>query len=173
MSGAGPLQTSFNRYRYGDTKPVVSLDIVSATVIEIGDMVFQDDSDSDNYKPASDIGAIPGTHATLALAQEAFHDEFVGVSLSRSKDGDTNHVRIATEGVFEFDCASATFKAGQYVGPDDNAGGTALESQQVIAVADATKAIGQVEKDYTSATTSVLVRIKGVVHSGGVQSVIT
>lgn len=158
------------RWRYGDTKPVVSNDVASATVIEIGDLVLQDASDSNNPKPASDIGAIPGTHATLAAAQEAFHDEFLGVAMQRSPAGATNRVRVATAGVFEFACASATFALGALVGLDDNAGGTALEHQQVIAVATPNLAIGRVVKDYPSATTSVLVEIVSTVTAGGPQA---
>lgn len=158
------------RYKYGDTKPVVSNPAASATVIEIGDLLFQDAGDSNNPKPASDAGAIPGDLATLAAAQEAFHDEFLGVAISNSPSGNTDPVTVATGGVFEFDCASATYALGALVGVNDNGDGDALVDQELIAVATANLAVGRVVRDYTSATTKILVEIVGTVNHGGPQA---
>lgn len=159
------------RYKYGDTKPVVSNPAASATVIEIGDLLFQQASDGNNPKPASDIGAIgDGGHANLAAAQEAFHDEFLGVAISNSPSGNTDAVTVATGGVFEFPCASATFAIDTLVGPTANGGGTALLDQQLIAVATPNLAVGRVAKDYPSATTKILVEIVATVSHGGPQA---
>lgn len=158
------------RWRYGETKPVVSHEVDSATVIEIGDVVFQDAGDSDRPNPAAAVGAIPGVHANLAAAQEALHDEFLGVAMQRSGAGDTQGVRVATSGVFEFPCASAAFSLGALVGVDDNSGGTALVNQQVVEVATPNLAIGRVAKHYAAATTRVLVEIVGTVSHGGPQA---
>ena len=157
------------RWRYGETKPVVSHDVDAETLVEIGDLLFQDGGDEEQPRPAAAVGTIPEDHATLAAAQEAFHDEFLGVAMQRSGAGDTQGVRVATAGVFEFPCASATFALGTLVGVAENGGGTALLNQQVVEVATPNLAIGRVAKAYATATTRVLVEIVGTVSHGGPQ----
>jgi hypothetical protein len=151
------------RWRYGETNPVM-LPVDSATVLEIGDLVYLD---TDDAKPASTT-----TYSSLAAAQEAFHDKFAGVAMQRSRAGDTAAIRVATSGVFEFDCASATFEVGDRVGMDDNAGATALEDQKVIAVAAGSPqlAVGKVAKRANPAKTSVLVEIQSTVMRDGPQA---
>ncbi len=102
----------------------------AATVIEIGDLVYLEPTTA---KPAG--GLTDG--GSLAAKQEAFHDKFAGVAMQQSRAGDTQDIRVATTGVFEFDCASARSRWATRIGVDDNAGGTALVNQQVIAVAAA------------------------------------
>jgi len=80
------------RWRYGETNPVV-LPVLSATVIEIGDLVYLD---TGTTKPA---GALT-YGASLAATQEAFHDKFAGVAMQQSRAGDTQDIRVATTGVF-------------------------------------------------------------------------
>ena len=152
------------RWRYGDTNPVV-LAVDSATVVEIGDLVWLD---TDDAKPA--VSSTYG--ASLAAAQETFHDKFAGVAMQRSRAGDTRPIRVATTGVFEFGCASATFEVGARIGLDDNAGGTALENQQVIGVAAANpeRAIGACAKRVNPADTKLLVDIVSTVTRGGPQA---
>jgi hypothetical protein len=148
------------RWRYGETNPVVA-DVISATVIEIGDLVYQD---TDDAKPASsqaDTGTEEGN-------QEAFEAKFLGVAMQRSKSGETNPIRVATTGVFEFDCPSATHELGDLVGVDEASSGTALLDQQVATVGDVSAAVGRVAKRYGSATTTVLVDIRSKVMTGGV-----
>ena len=103
------------RWRYGDTCPVM-LPVDSATVIEIGDMVYLD---TDDAKPAS---ARP-IKAPKSANQQLFHDIFAGVAMQASRSGDTQPIRVATTGVFEFDCVSTTLEVGDLMGPDENAGG--------------------------------------------------
>jgi hypothetical protein len=158
------------RWRYGDTCPV-TLPVDSTTVIEIGDLVYLD---TDDAKPAGAIDNIGGGGpANLAAAQEVFHDAFVGVAMQRSRNGDTQPIRIATGGVFELACASATLELGTRVGLDDNAGGTALESQQVIAVAAGSPqlAVGRVARRVNPADTKVLVEIHSTILRDGPQAV--
>jgi Uncharacterized conserved protein (DUF2190) len=149
------------RWRYGDTSPVV-LAVDSATVIEIGDLVYLD---TDDAKPAGSL-ADAGTEAAN---QEAFHDAFAGVAMQRSRDGDTTPIRVATRGVFEFPCPSATFEVGDLIGASENGTGDALEDQQVEGVATANLAIGRCAKREASATTSVLVEIEATISHGGPQ----
>lgn len=152
------------RWRYGETNPVV-LPVDSATVIEIGDLVFLN---TDDARPAS----MTSYGASLAATQETFHDLFLGVAMQRSRSGDTRPIRVATSGVFEFACASATFEVGARIGVDDNTGGTALENQQVIGTAanNPERSIGVCAKRVPSADTRVLVDIVSTIVRGGPQA---
>lgn len=62
-----------------------------------------------------------------------------------------NVIRIDAGGVFEFDCASATFEVGDLVGCAKQSG-NALEDQKVVAVASEALAIGRVTQRGTSIT---------------------
>lgn len=149
------------RWRYGDTNPVAAA-VDSATVIEIGDLVWQD---TDDAKPAGSL-----TWSTnLATTQNGFADKFLGVAMQRSRSGETAPIRVATTGVFEYDCASATFELGALVGPAGNGGSTALLNQQLAAVAASSGAVGRVAKRQPSAATSVLVDVRSTVMTGGVE----
>jgi hypothetical protein len=148
------------RWRYGDTNPVVAA-VDAATVIEIGDLVFQD---TDDAKPASS----QVDQGTEAANQEAFAGKFLGVAMQRSRNGETAPIRVATTGVFEFDCPSGMFELGDLMGADENAAGDALLNQQVAKVAEAKYAIGRIAKRQASAITSVLVDIRSTVMTGGV-----
>jgi hypothetical protein len=150
------------RWRYGDTNPVM-LPVAAATVIEIGDLVYQV---SGAAKPASAFADL----GTEAANQEAFHDGFVGVAMQHSPDGSTDPVRIATSGVFEMDCLSATFNLGDMLGSDEDAGGTTLQNQVVVKVLTPNLAIGRCAKRVNPAGTRVLVEVDSTVLRGGVQS---
>ena len=149
------------RWRYGDTNPVVAA-VDSDTVIEIGDLLWQD---TDDAKPASDIT----DQGTETANQTALADAFLGVAMQRSRSGDTAPVRVAATGVFEFDCPSGTFELGDLVGADENAAGDALLNQQVDSVAAAAYAIGRIAKRQAVAATSVLIDIRSTVMTGGVE----
>lgn len=149
------------RWRYGDTNPVVAA-VDSATVIEIGDLLYQD---TDDAKPAS----AQADQESEAANQELFADNFLGVAMQRSRAGDTEPIRVATTGVFELDCPTGTFELGDLVGADENAAGDALLNQQVAPVAASRYAIGRVAKRVASAATSVLVDIRSTVMTGGVE----
>ncbi len=152
------------RWKYGETNPVV-LPVASATVIEIGDLVYLDTT----AKPAADL-AYGGS---LAATQEAFHDKFAGVAMQQSRAGDTQDVRVATTGVFEFVCASETFEVGARMGVDDNTGGTVLLNQQVVTVTAANPelSVGYCAKRVNPQGTSVLVDVVSTVSHAGPQAV--
>ena len=99
------------RWRYGDTNPVVAA-VDAATVIEIGDLLWQD---TDDAKPAASLT----NHGSKTANQEALADAFLGVAMQRSRSGETAPVRVATTGVFEFDCPSGTFELGNMIGADE------------------------------------------------------
>lgn len=149
------------RWRYGDTNPLKGEGVDTAQTIDIGDCVYLA---TDDVRPADQAGYAGG----LATVQELFVDTFLGVAMQRSRSGDTAPIRIAQTGTFEFDCASATFEIGDLVGMDDNAGASALESQKVIKVTDAARAIGTVVRQYSASTVSVLVQITNYL-AGGLQ----
>jgi hypothetical protein len=148
------------RWRYGDTNPVVAA-VDSATVIEIGDLVWQD---TDDAKPA---GAL-ADQGTKAANQAAIAEKFLGVAMQRSRSGETAPIRVATTGVFEFDCASATVELGDWIGADTNAAGTVVLNQQTAKVSAVAGAIGRVAKRQPTAATNVLVDIRSTVMTGGV-----
>jgi hypothetical protein len=134
----------------------------AGTVIEIGDLLYQD---TDNAKTSASLADQGGKTAN----QAAFSREFLGVAMQRSRSGDTAPVRVATTGVFEFDCSPGTFELGMLLGPDTNGAGTALLSQQVARVNQSHYAIGRVARREAAATSSVLVDIRSTVMTGGVE----
>jgi hypothetical protein len=148
------------RWRYGDTNPVVAA-VDSDTVIEIGDLVLLN---TDDARPAS----VLVDQGTKAANQATFASVFLGVAMQRSRSGETAPIRVATTGVFEFDCASGTFELGDMIGLDENAAGNALLNQQVAKVTVAADAVGRVAKRQPAAGTSVLVDIRSTVMTGGV-----
>jgi hypothetical protein len=155
------VMTDKMRWRYGDTNPVVAA-VDSSTVIEIGDLVWQD---TDDAKPA----ASQANYGSKTANQEALGDKFLGVAMQRSRNGDTAPIRVATTGVFEYDCPSGTFELGDLVGADTNAGGTVMLNQQVVKVAMSKYAVGRIAKRQATAVTSVLVDIRSTVMTGGVE----
>ena len=42
----------------------------------------------------------------------------LAIAMQASRNGDTQPIRVATVGVFEFDCVSATFEVGKLIGVD-------------------------------------------------------
>ena len=148
------------RWRYGDTNPVIAA-VDSDSVIEIGDLLWQDGDDAKPASAISDQGTEAENQAALAAA-------FLGVAMQRSRAGDTVPIRVATTGVFEFDCPSGTFELGDLVGADENAAGEALLNQQVDAVAAADRAIGRAAKRNAAAAPSVLIDVRSTVMTGGV-----
>ncbi len=149
------------RWRYGDTSPVM-LAVDATTVVEIGDLVYLE---TDDARPASS----QADQGTEAANQELFHDKFAGVAMQASRNGDTQPIRVATAGVFEFDCLSGTYEVGKLIGADENAGGTALERQVVTPVATANLAVGRCAKRVSPATTRVLVDVVSTMQRGGPQ----
>jgi hypothetical protein len=152
------------RWRYGDTCPVV-LPVDSATVIEIGDLVYLD---TDDVKPAS----AQADQSTELANQQLLHDGFAGVAMQASRDGDTQPIRVATTGVFEFDCLSTTLEVGDLMSSDENAGGTTLLNLTVARVSAANAAVGRCAKRLNPAGTRVLVDIVSSVLKGGPQAIL-
>lgn len=152
------------RWRYGDTNPVV-LPVDSATVIEIGDLVYLD---VDDAKPA----ASQSDQGTETANQQLFHDVFAGVAMQASPNGSTQPIRVATTGVFEFDLLSTTLEVGDLLAPDEHTNGTSLLNQTVAKVSSANAAVGRCAKRLNPAGTRVLVDIVSSVMRGGTQNIL-
>lgn len=151
------------RWRYGDTSPVMAA-TSSSDAIKIGDLLYQA---SGVAKPAS----AQADQGTAAANQAVFHQSFLGVAMQASPAGADAPIRVATTGVFEFDCAAATFDIGDGVGAAENSGGDALEDQVVAPVADQMSlAVGRCAKHVNPAGTRVLVDVVSVVAKGGPQA---
>jgi hypothetical protein len=149
------------RWRYGDTDPVM-MPVAAAIVIEIGDLVY---AASGLARPAS----AQADGGSEAANQEALHDVFVGVAMQASPEDATDSIRIATSGVFEFDCLSTTAEIGDLFGPDEDGSGVELLNQTVAKVATANLAIGRCAKRISPAATRALVEIASTVMRGGPQ----
>lgn len=128
--------------------------IVTAELTEVGDLMYWD-STLLKARPVSAF--IFGS--TLGETQKAIAPVFLGMSNDRSKIDEDEDIEIQANGIKEYPCASATWEIGDLVGIDDNAGGTALEDQQVIAVTNPDKAIGIVAKVESSAVTIVQIEL--------------
>lgn len=138
-------------YRTGATNPVQAT-IATAKAVAIGDIVGMS---SGTLVRAED----QAWNTDLGTTQSDFRALFLGVSRQQKAAGDArvfgnssdNVVGVDSTGVWEFDCASATFELGDLVGPAKQSG-NALESQKVVAVATEARAIGRVVERGTSIT---------------------
>lgn len=145
-------------WRYGETSPVIA-NVLTAQGVAVCDLVGVN---SGNLVRAEDETWV----TDLATTQTNFRNRFLGASGQRKTAGvaqatgagAANTLRVDTEGVFEYDCAAATFNVGDLVGPAKDTG-NALLSQKVVAVGSAALAIGRVNSLYSSNTTRVRVRI--------------
>lgn len=148
------------RWRYGETAPVVAA-VDRATAIEIGDLLWLDGGVA---KPASALTP----RANAAATRRAFAAVFLGVAMQQSPSGDDRPIRVATRGVFEFDCAPTAFGLGQWMGVAiDGQSGSPL-SQQLEKVTEADQAIGRVASQSDRPSTRVLVDICSTVMAGGI-----
>ncbi len=148
------------RWRYGDPSSVVAA-ADSASAIEIGDLLWLD---GEVAKPAGSFSPAGNPQAT----RQGFAAKFLGVAMQQNPAGESRPIRVATTGVFEFDCVSSTFELGDWVGVAiDEQTGEPI-SQKLVKVASASEAIGRVAKRSPQATEKVLVDICSTVMKGGV-----
>jgi hypothetical protein len=140
------------RHRYGYENPRLFA-VDAATVIEIGDLLWLD---TDDVKPASDLT----WNTDLATTQADFAASFAGVAMEASPAGASAEVRVATTGVFEFDCEAATFEVGDKINCAKGSGDF-LEDQKVVAVS--ANPIGKVARREPSASSKLLAEIRASV----------
>lgn len=151
------------RWRYGDTNPV-TLPVATATDVEIGDLIYMDTGVGE----AVPAGSVPDQGSSV-LNLQGFQDGFVGVAMQASPAGDATTIRIATSGVFEMDCDSATWQLGEEISSAVNGAGDQLFDQKVDSAPSLSTAIGRCAKQATTASTRVLVDIVSSVMRGGPQ----
>ena len=149
------------RWRYGDTNPVLAA-VDAATVIEIGDLVYQEEDDARPAASQGNLGGIPQN-------EEAFADKFLGVAMQRSRAGDADPIRVATTGVFEFDCPAGPYELSHFMAPCRNLAGDGLLNQRVELVADAKYAVARVARRAAASATTLLVDIRSTVMTGGIE----
>jgi hypothetical protein len=157
-----------SKYVRGETAPV-TVPVLTAQAVEVGDICGLS---SGNAVRAEDTT----WNTSLAQTQTDFAALFLGVSGQRkiaatarvAGNGQDNRIRVDTQGIYEFDCASATFAVGDLVGPAKQSG-NALESQKVAAVGSEALAIGRVAEAGTSVT-KVKVRVLSVKQPAARQS---
>jgi hypothetical protein len=145
------------QFLYGDPQPIV-VPIATAKATADGNIVGLS---SGTLVNASDTT----WNTNIATTQTDFRLLFLGISMQDKAaavarvygNSEDNRIGVSTGGVWEFDCASATFAVGDFVGPAKQTGDL-LEDQKVVAVASQALAIGQVERAVTSGT-RVRVRI--------------
>ncbi len=136
------------RYLRGDTNPI-RVPVASADVIEIGDVVVRDASDSNTYIDATDAAYWDTDEATT---KGNLKDEFVGIALQASASGETEPIAVATSGVFEFPAESDTYLLGKGVGLEKDTG-----NNLKLSFVDATDALAfaRVAKQEDSAATTI------------------
>ena len=142
-----------HRFRKADPKRVIRMPVDSAQVILNGAMCFN------NVDDVRSVTAFTYVAADLPGSQANFAAKFLGIAMNPSASGETAEIAIATKGVFEFDCAAATFEVGDLVGPDDNATPDALVDSVIAVGENGWGAIGRVVRRYSANTTRVLVEI--------------
>lgn len=109
--------------------------------------------------------AVPVTSFTwdtdLATTQTAFAAAFAGLAVGNSAAASTDlrqvNVPAVQDGDVEFDCASADYKIGEYIGPA-KAAGNAL-TNTMTKVASKTLAVAVVVKDSGASATRVTARL--------------
>ena len=134
------------RFRSGQVQ-LVKVPVEAASVINAGDLVWLDTAGA---KPAS---MFPWT-TNAATTQGNFAAKFLGVAHQHSSAGNSDPVSvdISPMSVYELDSAPATYKFGDFLGPDDQA--NHLLDQQLKVSSAATMAIARaVEFTGAGATT--------------------
>jgi hypothetical protein len=151
------------RWRYGDTNPIICAVNVDQE-ISIGDCLYLVTDDVRRVSQMTSLG-------TLQKNQAAIAPLFIGVAMQRHRatTDPAGTIRVATTGVFEFDCASATHEIGDKIACSSETAAGVLNDQKVIKTLYAGLAIGRVAQREASAKTTVLVAIQSTVMNGGVQ----
>lgn len=146
------------KYLHGDQRPR-PYPVDSGSDFQVGDLVYSDAADGFAVKPAADFT----WNSTLATTQSDFALRFAGVVMGTyagttfTGEGPNEYglqkgeVMVAQGGVYEFDCASASFKPGTLLGPAKQSG-NALESQKLVQTSTEATSIARVWQKTTSAT---------------------
>ena len=162
------MGATFGGYRFVLPPGVntTTLPVPASTQISIGDLLYWTGTYAQPLSLYTGNGNAVVDQASIAAA-------FVGVAQQGRIAAQTtaggypdfpiNGIVIGTDVVYEATCASATFECGDLVGivSDGTAAAGAIGDQSVVAVSNSNLAIGYVIQKYSSATTSVRVRLLG------------
>ena len=137
------------------TREQLGLPFPASTANDVYDLLYWDDS-ANVCKKASARTDL----TTAALNQADFAPLFIGVAgdqrlSTETSTGSTSNRRVILEGVFDCDCASATFEIGDYVGVARDSNNSVNFNQKVVGVAGPHLAIGRVVKREGSSVTKV------------------
>lgn len=161
----GPV-TGIKVYNLGRLMPtdMAMFAVDSGQVIAVGDAVMMVTDDVRRASTQADGGA-------LATNQESFHDVFAGFALEASLSGSTTPIAVATAGLVEMDCASASHEVGDLIGMSENVAGDALLNTTGIKVAAGSPqlAIGRCAERSTTSTL-VMVNFQSTIMFGGPQA---
>lgn len=135
----------------------------SATVIAVGDLLWLN---TDDVRPAT----AQADQGTESLSQAAFHGNFAGIAMEASGNGESDPIQVATGGVWDCTCPSASFDIGDLIGPTEAGSGDTLQDQQVAGVSSVSEAIGRCVLTAAS-TTTVRVEFVSSVFRGGAQPI--
>lgn len=132
------------RWLYGDTHPVIAM-VAEDVRVEIGDLVWQP-PDACEVWPAREVALAMEVGYDRVELQRRFAQGFLGVAMQRCPIGERHGIRVATTGVFVFDCAPDRYRIGSLLGAEWSPDGTVLRDQAVRIVQEADRAIGRVAK---------------------------
>lgn len=128
--------------------------------ISVGDLLYYDTGDGYVKPLSSKTGS-----GTVNIDQVFVHDNFVGVAQSGRLASQTTagDITVATDCIYEADCASQTWVPGALVTAFSSgaAAAGAISDQKIDATALTSEAIGVVVQQYTAATTLVTCRLYG------------
>lgn len=136
----------------GDERGVVYLDVEDATAIALGDLLVYE---SGVVYPMTEISAGSGDIGLKAQNQAWASAYFAGVAMrSHAAASGATTIPVSTQGIWEFDCDSADWTAGDLVGVTGTGtgGNDGLSNTSVVAVASPSLAIGRCFKSSTSVT---------------------
>lgn len=136
--------------------------VTSGTAIAKGDLLYANFANDNRVLPASSLA----WNSSLAQTQTDFALRFVGVAdeaysgTTYTGEGPSEYglqrgeIMVLEDGVFEDDCASATFRCGTLVGPAKQSG-NALEANKVVQTGTEVTSIGRVWQAKHTADTTV------------------
>ncbi|MFZ5833681.1 MAG: hypothetical protein ACOY3P_26645 [Planctomycetota bacterium] len=140
------------RWRFGETFPV-HVEPSAEAEIAIGDLVC-----------LVDARAV----AACCCEVTALASSFLGVAMQRSRPGESAPIRVATAGVFEFDCAPRCWSLGDLAGPLAERGTNRCANQVLRRVEEVGLAVGVAARVAAEPAAQVLVDLRSAIMRRGV-----
>lgn len=124
-----------NYYRWGDQE-LILVPVDDTTVVEIGDFIclIVSADNSDDSSLTEDYGCPPTylvSAGSAAADRESAADQFLGIAMSASLNGQTDDILVATAGIFELEQQSAaTISIGD--GVEMYSDGSIVSDQEIV-----------------------------------------